>query len=139
MASSSPILLLPLFKGLQVSTNGTAQSKSYMDIYLPQLRNLLPQASGLFLVGLTENSQAGDFEWMVQFISGFDRVHEASPIDISNTPLDAASAMRTAEYTTTANFLLESRLRLWWQNHAGVSGIKSAQLSAVLGVHLITA
>lgn len=132
------VVLLPLFKGLSVTTNGTALAKSYLDLNVPQVKSLLPQAAGLFVIGLTENSQASDFEWNVSFISGFDRAHEALAIDIGASNLDSASGMRTAEYTTTTNFLLESRLQLWWRNKSGVSGVKTAQLSAVLGVHLLS-
>ncbi len=143
MPIHSPIHLVALFKSLQVSTNGASTgddaAKSYLDLQVPQIRNMLPQASGLFVVGLTENAVATDFEWNIQFISGFDRIHEAAPINIAASNLDSASGMRSAEYTTTSNFLLESRLRLWWRNKNGISGVKNAQLSAVLGVHLITA
>lgn len=137
--STQAIILVPLFKGLTVTTNGTALSKSTLDLNVPQVRNLLPQAAGLFIIGLTENSVSTDFDWNVAFISGFDQAHPAAAIDIGSSALDSASGMRTAEYTTMTNFLLETRLQLWWRNKAGISGAKTAQLSAVLGVHLLTA
>lgn len=72
-------------------------------------------------------------DWDVAFNSGFDRNHELSQfIDIAATPISIPGPIRTPDYTTTSNFLLECRLQLWWRNHVGVSG-PTAVLSAVLG------
>lgn len=52
--ADSRITLIPLFRGLAVTTDGTAGSKSYLDLNVPQVRALLPHCEALFLIGLTE-------------------------------------------------------------------------------------
>ncbi len=138
---SQPILIpFPLFKGMPVATVGTSLTTSVLDIDVPQFRNILPRVTGMFLYGLTENVAAADFEWNVGFISGMDRSHEAPPIDITVGNVNFDSTLpygaRNPEYVTVANFLLESRLQAWWRNKNQISGVKSANITAVLYVRL---
>lgn len=140
MAVPSNVVLLPLFQRLALTTNGTQGSKSVLDLNVPQLRTLLSQASALFLVGLTEQAPSTDFEWNVAFYSGFDRDHQpATPTDVAAAAFTSATpqGQRSADYTTVANFLLDTRLQLWWRN-PNATGAKSGIVSAVLGVRLST-
>lgn len=134
----NPIVYFPLFRALTVSSNGTALSKSTLDLQVPGISEVISQAAGLFIIGLTENVASTDLEWNVAFISGFDRNHEASAIDINTVTFDSTmtAGARSAEYTTTSNFLPSTRLQVWWRNKAGISGVKTATLSGVLGVHI---
>jgi hypothetical protein len=104
---------------------------------VPAVRNLLPHCEALFLIGLTDGIASGQIDWNVGFFSGFDRGHQnASAFDIAATSFGAPGSSRSVDYTTTANFLLDSRLQVWWANKTSVSGAKSALLSAVLGARL---
>lgn len=136
--TKKPIIYVPLFRAMNVSTNGTALSKSTIDLEVPSLSELVAQAEGIFVVALTENVASTDIEWNVAFVSGFDRNHENSAIDISATTFDSTMTygVRSAEYTTETNFLLSTRLQVWVRNKAGISGVKAATLSAVLGIHI---
>lgn len=134
-----PIILVPLFQDLLLTTNGTPLSKLVMDLKVPRFTNLLPQSQAMFLITDTGGlPSSGVVQWNVAFHSGFDRNHEKSggPFDIAAAPLNIDGAFRSAEYTTTANFLLESRLQLWWQNDSGVNGPKTFRASAVLGLRM---
>jgi hypothetical protein len=78
---------------------------------------------------------------MVAFYSGFDRDHQqTTPIDISATTFTSATpqGVRTPDYSATTNFLLESRLQLWWRNPSGINGAKAGIVSAVLGIRMST-
>lgn len=135
---SKPITYLPLFRAMIVSTNGTALSKTTIDLQIPRVSELFAQAAGVFVEALTENVASTDIEWNIAFISGFDRAHENSAIDISSSTFDSTMTygVRSAEYTTTSNFLLSTRLQMWIRNKTGISGVKTATLSGVLGVHV---
>ena len=139
MNISSNIVLIPIFHRLALTTNGVALTKSTLDLDTPQVRSLLPRCQGIFLVGLTEAVAAADFEWNVAFFSGFTRdVQPNTPIDIASTNMTAAATQgqRSAEYMTVANFLLESRLQLWWRNPANVTGVKSGIVSGAIGLRV---
>ena len=138
-AFQSNVILLPLFRGLAVTTTGVALGKSVLDIDVARVRALLPRCTALFLVGLVENVPSTDLEFNVGFFSAYDRDHHpVSPIDIAATPITSASPQgtRSLDYTTTANFLPDTRLQAWWRNPAGVSGAKSGLISAILGARL---
>ena len=133
---TSRLEYIPLFRGLAVTTNGAALSKSLLDLDVPRFRNLLADCESIFLVALTENAIATDFEWNVAFVSGFDRAHEQpSPIDIAAAPFSstAPNPVRSAPYTDLSKFLLDSRLQPWWRNQAGINGARSGVISCVLG------
>lgn len=134
----SRVMLFPLFKDLAVQTNGTALSKTSMDIDIPGLRALLPYAEALFLITSTDGlATTGIAEWNVAFASGFDKSREPFPsADISSSVFNIDGPKRCVDYTTVTNFLLESRLTVWWQNATGVSGVKKFEIGAVLGVRL---
>jgi hypothetical protein len=141
MATTPNIILIPLLHRLTLTTSGGPLTKASLDLNVPQVRNQLALADGIFVIGLTEGVASADFEWMVAFYSGFDRDHQqATPIDLSATTFTSATVqgVRTPEYTTTTNFLLESRLQLWWRNPSGVSGAKAGIVSAVLGLRMST-
>ena len=141
MPVPSNIYYLPLFQRLMLSTGGIALTKSTLDLNIPQVRNALSQAAGIFIIGLTEAPVSTDFEWNVAFYSGFDRDHQqTAPIDINAVNFSAVlpQGQRSVEYTTTTNFLPESRLQLWWRNPTGISGSKSAVVSGILGIRLST-
>lgn len=139
MTPNSPIIYLPVFKTMSVTTFGTSLTKSTIDIDLPQFSGMLLRASGIFVMGLTENVAAADFEWNLAFIPGFDRQHEGTALDIATSPFDSTipAGVRSAEYTTVAPFLPSSRIQAWWRNKSGVTGVKTAQISAILGIHLL--
>ncbi len=140
--SASNVVLLPLFRRLVLTTTGTALQKSFLDLDVPRVRNVLPRCSAIFLVGLVENVPSTDFEMNVGFLSGFDRDHQPpSPIDIAASPITSVNVqgVRSADYNTTANFFPDTRLQLWWRNPSGITGVKSGQASGILGLVLRTA
>ena len=135
---SSRTLLIPLFRGLVVTTNGTALSKTTLNLDVPQVRYLLPQCEALFLIGVMEGLAQDLIDWNVGFIPGFDRDHEqASAIDIAATAFTLPSPVRCPDYNTTTNFLSECRLQLWWRNHVDISGAKTATIGAILGARTV--
>ena len=141
MGTTPNIILIPLLQRLTLTTSGGALVKSTLDLNVPQVRNQLALANGIFVVGLTEGVAATDFEWMVAFYSGFDRDHQqTAPIDVSATTFTSATpqGVRTPDYSATTNFLLESRLQLWWRNPSGINGAKAGIVSAVLGIRMST-
>lgn len=136
---TSPIILLPLFKSMSITTVGTSLTKSSVDLNVSQFTNILPRLAGIFVIGLTENVAAADLEWNVNFIPGFDRQHEGPAIDIASADFDStlAAGVRSAEYTSVTAFLPSARLQVWWRNKSGVSGVKTAVISGILGIHLL--
>lgn len=129
----SRIEIFPLFKNLQITTNGVAGSKSYLDIDVPGIRHALPHCEALWLITLMEGVAVDIVDWNITCFSGIDRTHEPAGFDISVPDLTAPVSARSADYATTSTFQLDSRLQLWYANHAGVSGAKSPSLTAVLG------
>jgi hypothetical protein len=131
-AFESPNPILPHRK----QTNGVALSKTTLDLDVPGLNQALLQASGVFLVGLTELAASTDLEWNLALISGADRAHENAAFDIASNPFNSAAVggVRSPDYVTLTNFLLESRAQLWWRNPTGITGEKRARITAVLGV-----
>ena len=136
--ASTPIVYFPLFRAMVVTSNGTALSKSTLDLQITGISEAFAQAQGVFVIGLTENVANTDIEWNLSFISGFDRLHEAAAIDINVVTFDSTmgAGARSADYTTATNFLPSTRLQVWWRNKTGISGMKTAHLSGILGVHL---
>ncbi len=135
------MLLLPLFRRRALVTTGTALQKSFEDLDIPRFRHALPRCTGLFMIGLVENVPSTEFEFNVAFFSGFDRDHQpATPLDIAASAINSSNTqgVRSADYTNVQNFLLDSRLQLWWRNPAGISGVKTGVASAILGQYLST-
>ena len=132
--------LIPLFKGLQITTDGAPLSPTTLNLNVPQVTNLLPYCEALFLIGLTTGIADNQIEWNVRFFSGFDRNNELTtgspPYPIASANFTLGGSARSADYTTLTNFLPESRLQLWWQNKSGVNGVKNATVSAILGARL---
>lgn len=141
MNPASNVVLIPLFFRLPVVTAGVALTKRTLDLDVPKFRSMLPQCTSMFLVGLTEGASAADLEWNVAFWSGFTRdVQVGNPIDIAATNMTAAAVQgqRSADYTVVANFLLDSRLQLWWRNPANSTGVNAGVVSGALGMRLST-
>ena len=135
----SNIVILPLFHRLPLTTAGVALSKRTLDLDVARFRDLLPRCSAIFLMGLTESASPADFEWNVAFWSAFTRDAQiGNPIDIASVAMSAAApqGQRSAEYTTVANFLLESRLQLWWRNPTNITGVNAGIASGALGLRL---
>lgn len=134
------ILLVPLFRNLVLSTDGTS-TPIYFDVDSERIRMLLPYAAGLTLYSLTEGENAtNDVEWNVVFRSGFDRNHETADInklESAGTHINANGAKRHTAFTDTTKFLLESRLQVSAQNRSGVSGLRTITVSAVLAVETV--
>ena len=139
----SKIILIPLFKALNIATNGvqggTSGDESTLDLNLPAFRNLLPHAEGITIYfSMTGRPLANtNLEWSIFLISGFDRDHEyPTPVNLlgANTFVNVNGSGRSTEYVNPANFLLESRLQLQYQNASGISGVNTASASAVAAV-----
>jgi hypothetical protein len=134
------IFLIPLFRELSLSTDGTS-NPVYYDINSEKFRAALPYAVSLTLYSLTEGEPAtNDVEWNVVFRSGFDRNHETTDINKLNAAanqINANGSLRSAAFTDISKFLLESRLQVSAQNKAGVSGLRTITTSAVLAVETI--
>lgn len=134
------IILIPLFRRVQLFTNGTT-TPVWIDIPNERFRGILPFAVGLTLYTLTEGANATiDCEWNVGFWSGFDRDHgQAAIIPIAASWLATNGSIKAAAYTTTANFNLnlESRLQAGARNRATVSGLQTIFGSAVLAVETV--
>lgn len=133
---NSRILLFPLFKDLAVATTGTALEKTTMPLDVTGFRNLLPHAEAVFLLTHTDGLATPDvMEWNVTCFSGFQEEFQPFPsFDVAPSDIDLDGHKRWSDYTTTANFNLDSRLVLWWRNASGVSGVKRATIGAALGV-----
>lgn len=128
----SRLILIPLFMGLQMVTEGTALTPTAYALDVSQLKGLLPTAESSILFYMTVGRTA-NFEWSVFLIPGFDRDHEAAAVDLNGGFISTATPGR-ADYTTTANFLLNGRLEARCRNASGATGVNSAVTSAVLGV-----
>ena len=132
------LILIPLFKGLNATTNGTpggGGASTTMDLDVPAVRSLLPRCDALFLLALTEGIPANTIEWNIPFFSGFDRNNQPTTgVNIAATNLGIAiGSARSVDFTDKSKFNLDTRVQLWYQNMAGVSGAKNMTLSAVLG------
>jgi hypothetical protein len=134
----SRVVIFPLFKDLTITSNGSPGSKTTLDLDVPGIRNLLPQAEALFLITSTVGlATTGIMEWNVTCYSGFDRSNQPLPaFDISGSVFNVDGSKRSSDYTATATFMLDSRLQLWWQNFTGVTGPRTAVIGAALGVRL---
>ncbi len=143
MASGMPkVLLVELFKDMPVTTLGTSEGVTILNLEVPQIRGILPKAASLALYGLVTEVAATDFEFNVAFIPGFDRNHEVpgSPFNIASAWFDATptGGSRSADYATLGNFLPEARLQAVWRNKLNITGVKNARISAMLIVTLLT-
>ncbi len=142
MANVHKVLLIELVKDLQVSTNGTPTGVTVLDLEVPRFRGVLPSAASLAVFGLVTEAAAADFEFNVAFVPGFDRNHEdpGAPFYIASAWIDSAATggARSADYPQDSKFMPEARLQLAWRNKAGVNGVKTARVSAILMVTLLT-
>lgn len=130
---SSRIILIPLFKGLRMTTDGVSLSETVYSLDVPRFKGLLPQAEQLILHFLTVGRTA-NFEWTVFVIPGFDRDHEATPFNLNGANFISSAGPGRVEYGTTTSFLLDGRIEARCRNASGASGVNSAMTSAVLGV-----
>ena len=132
------IILIPLFKRVQLFTNGTT-TPVWIDIVSERFRGILPFATSLTLYSLTEGANATiDCEWNLGFWSGFDRDHEqAAIIPIAASWFATNGSVKAAAYSTTANFNLESRIQAGARNRASVTGLQTIFGSAVLAVETV--
>lgn len=133
--TSSRIVLIPLFQKLQLITPGNAiASPKYTELDVQKFRHILPFAEEMVLYTMGEQMSA-NMNWGVFFLSGFTRSQEisATPIQIGSTVTNAAPGpLRHTAYSTTSNFLIESRIFVGVGNGSGSaaeSGIGSAMLA----------
>lgn len=129
------LVLIPLFKSLQVSTDGTTTAL-YLDLDAPDFKYLLPYAESLTLHTLTFGAVNGEFEWNVVFRSGYDAQHETTDITKigPSANISTNGSARHSALTDTTKFLLESRLQVLLKNATGQSGVRTATISATLAV-----
>lgn len=133
-------LLLPLFKDLRIPTNGdSTPSYVYYDLDVPDFTHVLPFATSLVLYGLTVGApQSNEYEWNVVFRSGFNRNWETADINaISTSNITGEGSSKSAVFTTTSKFYLESRLQIRVNNKTGTSGVRIASISGVLAVETV--
>lgn len=130
---SSRVIPIPLFKGLQMVTDGVSLSETVYTLDVPRFKGLLSQAERLVLHFLTVGRTA-NFEWTVFVVPGFDRDHEANPFNLNGANFISSNGPGRVEYNTTANFLLDGRIEARCRNASGASGVNSASTSAVLAV-----
>jgi len=131
------VKLFPLFKNMSVTTLAGGQTQTKLDLDVPGFRDALIQAEAIFLVTFTDLPAGNVVDWNIEFISGLDRQHERNPVPILPTALTNPGVARSADYTTTTEFLPESRLRLWYANHVGVTSANTAVISAIVGVRML--
>lgn len=75
------IVLITLFKNLQVATDGTDVA-IYLDLDSTEFKSLLAYASSITLHSLTFGAPgSNEFEWNIVFRSGFDANHETADIN----------------------------------------------------------
>lgn len=129
----SRLILIPLFKGLQMVTEGTSLTATSYTIDVPQLKGLLPSAESLILFYMTVGRTA-NFEWTVFLIPGFDRDHEGTEANLNGSNYIASGVPGRVEYNTASSFLLTGRLEARCRNVSTFNGVNSAVTSAVLGV-----
>lgn len=144
--ADSPIIMLELFRGMRLSTNGLTGTgvpgapRTTLALNVPKFKSLLPYCAGMTLHVLTEDVTAANIvDWNIAFSSGFNRDTEivGGPFDIGSSAFSAVGSARSSENTTSTNWTLESRLFLWWQNHNGVTGVNVATVSAALALRMV--
>jgi hypothetical protein len=126
-------ILIPLFRG--------TSTPIYFDVVAEKFRSLLPYAVSVTLHSLTEGENAtNDVEWNVVFRSGFDRNHESGDInklESAGTQINANGSKRHTAFSDATKFMLESRVQVLAQNRAGVSGVRTVVVSAVVAVETV--
>lgn len=128
--------LVPLFRDLRISSDDD-QNYVYVELDVAALTHLLAYAEVIDVHALTTASTNGAMAWNIELISGFNRNHEQAAVPLSPTDFGAALGNVKVAYTTTASFLLNSRVRLRYKRGAGQSGTKTALVSCVLAVRTV--
>lgn len=121
-----------------LTTDGSTTFVVY-DLDLPKFTTILPHAASLTLYTLTQGAPAGnEFEWNVQFRSGFDRDHELATVVALATPnISTNGPIRHGPVNVSNSFQLASQLQVVARNGVGFSGVRTAVVSAVLAVELV--
>lgn len=139
------IILIELFRGMRIVTNGIAGGSpgdltTLVLPEIPQLRPLFPRLAGVRLHALTEGVATNIVTWNVAFFSGYNRENEITggPFNLAATNISAAGTSRSAENTTDTNWSLNTRLLLNFANFNAVTGVNTARISATLACRLVT-
>lgn len=132
----SRLILIPLFKGLQMTTEGTPLTETVFNLDPREFQGLLPHAEQLILYYNTVGRTSA-FEWSVFLVPGFDRDHEGQALNLFGSNFIASAGPGRAEYGTTSSFQLFGRLEARCRNATGANGVNAAVTSAVLGVKTV--
>lgn len=134
----SRIVLITVCEKTLISSDGSTTVVVY-NFDLPKFRNILPYANSLVLFTLVDGApSADDLELNVQFRSGHDRDHElATPVSLATALITANGSVRHASVSAGPSFQLVSRVQVTAKNRSGVSGVRTATLSAVIAVELL--
>ena len=128
-----------LFVSLRVATDGStgaANTYTNLDVQLPRgAAEAILRAESIELITLQKNGpQNGELRWNMDLISGMDRDNEnAAVTQLASADIQANDAtVRQAAITALGSFLPHSRLRLRLRNDNGVTGVRTAVITAML-------
>lgn len=137
MIRSRLMLFEVLFK-YRCSTVGNAFGAGttvFIDLEVPQIRNLLPHATELTLFTLGED-MTPNLSWGIFLASAYSRSFEPpAPTQLGATVVGPGpTSTRHNPFTTLQSLNLESRLLLGIGNNGGVTTFQGGVVSATLGV-----
>ncbi len=93
------IRIFPLFHKLRLFTAADDSTKVYVDLNVPGISDILPQAEQVWLASLTEQMPGtNDVQWNVVIVPGYDREHEATEfkLDVTATDINTNGPLRSA-------------------------------------------
>lgn len=126
--------VIVLFRNLRIVTSGvTGASNVYerIDLDSPALRDALLDAESVTLITGTVSPSAPNVEWNIEIVPGLDRDMEAAAFAIAGD-VSASGPLRSAAYTTLTSFLPHARPVLRYKNKNDISGVLTAQITAIL-------
>ncbi len=128
-------ILVPLFRDLRLASDDDV-NYSYIDLDAQQLANLLAFAEQVDVYVATNGGNSW-VVWNLELISGFDRNTEAAAFALAASDFGVTAGAAKVTYSTTANFMLNTRARLRYKRGPSQSGTKSILASAVLAVRTV--
>lgn len=140
----SRLVLFPLFNQLRLTTTGSNQTWSYLELSPPAgLSELLPHAEALTLFYDTEARSSTEFAWSVFFTSAYRRSAQSNTyqnLGGTNFEITSIDSLRV-DYNNANNFNLETRFLVGCKNKAGSlsTALEWGLVSATLGVRLFGA
>lgn len=137
--------VISLFQNFRLNTTGVTGAGgvySYIDLVdVPGLNGLLIYAEELAIEHLQVGGPgANELEWNIELVPGYgyDRNNEKAAVPLVAADINADGTNRNTGYTAVADFMTNGRLRIRHKNKNGVSGVRSALISAYLLVTVLS-